>query len=76
MQLMNNPMSMLLNMAMQNSAIANNPRAQEMLQVIQSGDAQKGQQIAMNLCKTYGVSKEQAVGMATEYFKNQLHIPL
>ena len=26
---MNNPMSMLLNMAMQNSAIANNPRAQE-----------------------------------------------
>ncbi|MFQ9446387.1 MAG: hypothetical protein ACLR4A_02570 [Christensenellales bacterium] len=73
---MNNPMSMLLNMAMQNSNIANNPRAQEMLQVIQSGDAQKGQQIAMNLCKTYGVSKEQAVGMATEYFKNQLHIPL
>jgi hypothetical protein len=73
---MNNPMSMLLNMAMQNSAIANNPRAQEMLQVIQSGDAQKGQQIAMNLCKTYGVSKKQAVGMATEYFKNQLHIPL
>lgn len=44
---MNNPMSMLLNMAMQNSNIANNPRAQEMLQVIQSGDAQKGQQIAM-----------------------------
>ena len=73
---MNNPMSMLLNMAMQNANIANNPRAQEMLQVIQSGDAQKGQQIAMNLCKTYGVSKEQAVGMATEYFKNQLHIPL
>ncbi len=73
---MNNPMSMLLNMAMQNSNIANNPRAQEMLQVIQSGDAQKGQQIAMNLCKTYGVSKDQAVSMATEYFKNQLHIPL
>lgn len=62
---MNNPMSMLLNMAMQNSNIANNPRAQEMLQVIQSGDAQKGQQIAMNLCKTYGVSKEQAVRPTT-----------
>lgn len=71
-----NPTSMLLNMAMRNPSIANNPRAQEMLQIIQSGDAQKGQQIAMNLCKTYGVSKEQAVGMATEYFKNQLHIPL
>lgn len=28
---MNNPMSMLLNMAMQDSNIANNPRAQEML---------------------------------------------
>lgn len=31
---MNNPMSMLLNMAMQNSNIANNPRAQEMLSTI------------------------------------------
>ena len=65
---MTNPMNMLLNMALQNSM--------EMLRVIQSGDAQKGQEIAMNLCKTYGVSKEEATNMATDYFKNQLHIPL
>lgn len=73
---MTNPMNMLLNMALQNSNITNNPRAMEMLRIIQSGDAQKGQEIAMNLCKTYGVSKEEATNMATDYFKNQLHIPL
>lgn len=42
---MTNPMNMLLNMALQNSNITNNPRAMEMLRVIQSGDAQKGQEI-------------------------------
>lgn len=73
---MTNPMDMLVNMALQNQNIANNPRAQQMLQVIQSGDTRKGEEIAMNLCKTYGVSKEQAITMATDYFKNQLHIPL
>lgn len=40
-----NLMQFALNMIQRNPNIANNPQAQTMLQVLQSGDAQKGQQI-------------------------------
>ena len=54
---MNGPnlMQFAMNMLKQNPNIARNPQAQAMLQVLQSGDAQKGQQIAQNLCQTYQV---------------------
>lgn len=66
-----NLMQFALNMIQRNPNIANNPQAQTMLQVLQSGDAQKGQQIAQNLCQTYGISPEQAVNQAASFF----HIP-
>lgn len=45
---MNGPnlMQFAMNMLKQNPNVARNPQAQAMLQVLQSGDAQKGQQIA------------------------------
>ena len=51
-----------------NPQVANNPRAMEMLNVIQRGDAQKGEQIANNLCHTYGISKEDATKQAENFF--------
>lgn len=51
-----------------NPQVANNPRAMEMLNVIQSGDTQKGEQIANNICKTYGISKEDATKQAENFF--------
>lgn len=51
-----------------NPNIANNPRAQEMLQTIQNGDSQKGSEIAKNLCATYGTTPEQAVDSAKKFF--------
>lgn len=63
-----NPMQFALNMIRQNPQIANNPRAQEMIKVIQNGDSARGQQLAENLCKTYGVTKEQAMNEAMQFF--------
>lgn len=63
-----NPMQFALNMIRQNPQIANNPRAQDMINVIQSGDSVRGQQLAENLCKTYGVTKEQAINEAMQFF--------
>lgn len=68
---MNGPnlMQFAMNMLKQNLNIARNPQAQAMLQVLQSGDTQKGQQIAQNLCQTYDITPEQAVNkyaMATD----------
>lgn len=67
-----NMRDMALNLLMQNPNIANNPNAQEFIQVIQNGDSAKGEQIAQNLCNTYGMSKEDAIRNAKSFF----HLPM
>ncbi len=57
-----------LNLLSQNPNIRSNPQLQDMLQVIQSGDSVRGQQIAENLCSTYGISKEDAISNARNFF--------
>ena len=64
----NNIMSLALDIIQKNPAIANNPNAREMIDVIRSGDAAKGQQIAKNLCATYGVKPEDAISQARSFF--------
>lgn len=65
----NNPMmGFALNLIQQNPALQNNPNAKEMIEVIRSGDTAKGEQIASNLCKTYGVDRNQAVQQARSFF--------
>ena len=51
-----------------NPNIMNNPQAQHMVSIIQNGDSAQGQQIAENLCKTYGISKEDAIQQAKQFF--------
>lgn len=55
----------------QNPTVASNPNAQEFLRVIQNGDSAKGQEIARNLCNTYGITEEEALSKAKQFF----HIP-
>lgn len=57
-----------LQMIQNNPGVANNPRAQEMISIIQNGDAQRGQELAQNLCATYGDSPDQAVAKAKRFF--------
>ena len=49
--------------------IANNPLAREWLEVIKSGDAQRGEEIARNLCDNSGVTVQQAMEEARKYFR-------
>lgn len=66
---MNNPlMQFAMAMINKNPAIQNNPQAQEYINIIQNNDSAKGEQIATNLCNTYGVTKEQAIAQAKKYF--------
>ncbi len=67
-----NMRDMALSLLMQNPNVANNPNAQEFIQVIQNGDSVKGEQIAQNLCNTYGMSKEDAIRNAKSFF----HLPM
>lgn len=65
---MNNFVQFALNKISQNPQIANNPRNQELFQIIQSGDEKRGQEVAENLCKTFGVSKDDALENARIFF--------
>lgn len=55
---------MMLNRIEASPQYASNPNAQAMVECIRSNDAQRGREIASNLCKTYGISPEQAVQQA------------
>lgn len=69
---MNNPiMNLAMRMINQNPQIANNPQAKSMIDVIRSGDSERGKQIAENLCNTYGVNKEDAINQAKSFFNLQ-----
>lgn len=64
----NNIMGLALDIIQKNPALANNPNAREMIDVIRNGDAAKGQQIAKNLCDTYGMKPEDAISQARSFF--------
>ena len=61
-----------LNLISRNPNIANNPQKKAMIDVIKSGDSQKGEEIARNLCNTYGVDPKEASQQAANFFKMPL----
>ena len=64
----NNLMGFALDVIRHNPALQNNPNAREMIDDIRSGDANRGQQIARNLCNTYGVKPADAITQAKSFF--------
>lgn len=66
-----NPLDIAMQMIRNNPNIANNPNAQSMLNVLQNGSNEEREQLANNLCQSYGVTPEQAVQQAKSFFKIQ-----
>lgn len=66
---MNSIKDFALNMLMNSPMVAGNPNAQEFVRVLQNGDSVRGQQIADNICSTYGMSREDAVAQAKQFFR-------
>lgn len=50
-----------LNMIANNPQVANNPQAQQLIEVIKSGDAKRGQELANDILNQNGLTKEQAM---------------
>lgn len=64
-----NIMEFALNLIESNPDIVEgNPRAQEMVDIIKSGDSKRGEAYAMNLCRTYNSSKDDGIRMAKRFF--------
>lgn len=62
------PRTLALDILRRSPGLASNPNAQQMIDVIRSGDSRRGEQIARNLCNTYGVDPEQALLQARNFF--------
>lgn len=69
---MPSPIEFALRLIKNNPQFANNPQAQNYIQILESGDPQKGEEVANNLLNSYGISKEEALSQAKSFF----HIPL
>lgn len=69
---MNNLLNLAMNMMQQgmnrDPRVANNPMASEFMDILKSGDQSRGEQLAQNICKSYGISKEQALKQARSFF--------
>lgn len=65
---MNSLAAFAMNQLQSNPKFANNPQAQALMTAIQSGDSAKGEQIAHNICQTMGVSEQEALGQAKQFF--------
>ena len=56
------PRQMAMNLISHNPNIANNPNAQEFINVIQNGDSARGQQIADNLAQSQANQNNYLIG--------------
>ena len=59
--------SLILNLLQNAPQAKNNPMAQQLLQLINSGDEKGIEQMARNLCQTYNTSEEDAKKMAQNW---------
>lgn len=50
----------------------NNPQAQQYLEIIMNGDSTRGEELARNICQSYGISPEEGVQQAQQYFQQNL----
>lgn len=50
--------------------IANSPQGQEFLSILRSGDVARGEQMAQNFCSSYGVTPQEALAKAQQFFMN------
>lgn len=67
---MNNPMlQTMIDRIKANPNIAGNPQALAYIEVLESGDSKRGQELAENLLNTYGMTREDALAQAKQFFR-------
>lgn len=62
-----NPQQILQRALQQHPEMANNPQIQQYIQVLMSGDSQRGEKLAQNLCNSMQMKPDQLVQQAQQY---------
>ncbi len=57
-----------MNLIARNSNLANNPQAQQLVDIIRRNDSAAGEQMARDICSQAGVSYEEAQKQALKFF--------
>lgn len=63
-----NIMQLIEQQAKKNPQALQNPRAQSLVSVLQSGDEKRGEEAAMRILQTMGLSKEEGIAQAKQFF--------
>ena len=58
-----------MSLLQRNPKVANSPQGQQFIEILKSGDSAKGEQMAQNICSSYGVKPEDAYNQARQFFK-------
>lgn len=66
---MNRMMQAMVDRIKANPNIANNPQALAYIEVLESGDTKRGEELANNLLETYGMTREDALAQAKAFFR-------
>lgn len=65
------PIQAMVNMIKANPAISDNPQMLAYVEVLESGDSKRGEELANNLLETYGMTREDALSQAKAFFHIQ-----
>lgn len=68
MAVMDNVLQAAINHIRSNPQVANSPMGKAALDIFESGDAARGEQMANNLLDSYGVSRDEALQRAASFF--------
>lgn len=60
---------MAMNRISSDPSFRNNPQAKAFVDIMQRGDIAQGQEMAKNLCQSYGVSEQEALQQAKSFFR-------
>lgn len=68
-----NMIQMLIQNAInRNPQLSQNPQTQAIINALMNGDKATGEQLAKNYCDTYGISPDQGVQQAQNFFRQLL----
>lgn len=62
------PSALVDRLLAKNPALGNNPQARAYIDLLKSGDAAKGEEVANNLLQTYGIDRNEALAQARRFF--------
>jgi len=65
---MNSLAMIAMNMIQNNPRVANDPKAQECIEAIKSGDDAKGERLAQELCSQHGTTVPETMTKARKFF--------